>query len=90
MLVTAQQDRVVQVIASISGHLRSGNRSIDRNSGSESFKTRKARSEPCADVAKAWYVKVSKTVATAAILKLLIGPDSSADHSKIISIQYKI
>ncbi|PXF57631.1 MAG: hypothetical protein C4B59_14855 [Candidatus Methanogaster sp.] len=29
-----------------------------------------------------WYVKVPKTVATAAILKLLIRSDSSADHSK--------
>ena len=36
-----------------------------------------------------WYVKVSKTVATAAILKLLIRPDSSVDHPKIMSIQYK-
>ena len=36
-----------------------------------------------------WYVKVSKTVATAAILKLLIGPDSSVNHPKIMSIQYK-
>ena len=36
-----------------------------------------------------WYVKVSKTVATAAILKLLIGLYSSADHPKIMSIQYK-
>ena len=36
-----------------------------------------------------WYVKVSKTVTSAAILKLLIRPDSSADHPKIMSIQYK-
>ncbi|RLG28157.1 hypothetical protein DRO03_10525 [Methanosarcinales archaeon] len=33
-----------------------------------------------------WYVKVSKTVATAAVLKLLIRSDSSVDHPKIMSI----
>jgi len=32
---------VAQFIAGISGHLRFGNRNIDRNSGSESFATRK-------------------------------------------------
>ena len=40
-------------------------------------------------ISETWYVKVSKTVATAAILKLLIRPDSSADPPKIMSIQYK-
>ena len=40
-------------------------------------------------IVETWYVKVSKTVTSAAILKLLIRPDSSADHPKIMSIQYK-
>ena len=57
---------------------RSGCYAPVRNEAAFSFSSGEPEGHGC------WYVKVSETVTSAAILKLLIGPDSSTYHPKII------